>query len=316
MDEPSRVGGPLIRPLSYYLQSPTPQVHLHPPAEFASRGRFIHQPPVPSYNHNSTERLLLEADLLFNELQSSSSSSSPSCTSLLSPRNQIESRFNSIRSIWAASSRLLPKARALSNAAASEPAAVTKTKARKPEATVTSTIAAAVPTKRQRVEQGAEDERSERVEVSALEQASTRQIAKPSRDSDKKKTKERKSKRVAEKNMKKDEQEKAKGKRARTSADEAREDEEEEEEEPKRRRKLRRTGDKKARQAKPTSHERWKSTACCLRGVWCSALPNSRTCCVLCVCVVCVCVCCVLCVVCCVLCVVCLLRYSGEPRVR
>lgn len=153
-----------------------------------------------------------------------------------------------------------------------EPEALAKTKARKPEATVTSTIAAA-PTKRQRVEQGAEDERSERVEVSALEQASTRQIAKPSRDSDsdkKKTTKKRKSRRVAEKNIKKDEQEKAKGKRARKSADEAREDEEEEEE-PKRRRRLRRTGDKKARQPSggrfQPSHERWKSTACCLRGV-------------------------------------------------
>jgi hypothetical protein len=144
-------------------------------------------------------------------------------------------------------------------------------KARKPEATVTSTNAA-VPTKRQRVEQGAEDQRSERLEVSAFEQASTGQTAKPSRDSDsdKKKTKERKSKRVAEKNMKKDEQEKAKGKRARKSADEAREDEEEEEE-PKRRRRLRRTGGKKARQPSggrfQPSHERWKSTACCLRGV-------------------------------------------------
>jgi hypothetical protein len=86
MDEPGRVGGPLIRPLSYYLQSPSPQVHLQPPAEFASRGRFLHQPRVPSYNHNSTEKLLLEADLLFNELQSSSSptSSRVLCTSLLS----------------------------------------------------------------------------------------------------------------------------------------------------------------------------------------------------------------------------------------
>ncbi|ELR21877.1 uncharacterized protein ACA1_337170 [Acanthamoeba castellanii str. Neff] len=258
MDEPGRVGGPLIRPLSYYLQSPSPQVHLPPPAEFASRGRFR----VPSYNHNSTEKLLLEADLLFNELQASSSSSDPS-----SP----------ISYHVPSATRLLTKTRdPLPNAAAaaSEPVATTKTKARKPaEATVTSTAAA--PTKRQRVEQRAEDERYERVEVSELEQASAGQIAELSRDSDsdsdkkKKKTKERKS-RAAEKNTKKDEKEKAKGKRARRSADEARqEDEEEEEEQPKRRRRIRQTGDKKAGQARPTtsSDGRWKSTACCPLGV-------------------------------------------------
>ncbi|ELR12400.1 uncharacterized protein ACA1_374690 [Acanthamoeba castellanii str. Neff] len=244
MDEPGRVGGPLIRPLSYYLQSPSPQVHLQPPAEFASRGRFLHQPRVPSYNHNSTEKLLLEADLLFNELQSSSSPTT--ATRLLTKTRDP-----------------LPDA-----AAASEPAATTKTKARKPaEATVTSTAAA--PTKRRRVEQGAEDERYERVEVSELEQASAGQIAEPSRDSDsdsdkkKKKTKERKS-RVAEKNTKKDEKEKAKGKRARRSADEARQEDEEEgeEDQPKRRRRIRRTEDKKARQARPTttsSDGRWKT---------------------------------------------------------
>ncbi|ELR12409.1 uncharacterized protein ACA1_375280, partial [Acanthamoeba castellanii str. Neff] len=187
MDE-GRVGGPLIRPLSYYLH----------------------------YDHNSTEKLLLEADLLFNELQASSSSSDPS-----SPLT---------------ATRLLTKTRdPLPNAA---------------------------PTKRQRVEQGAEDERYERVEVSELEQASAGQTAEPSRDSDKKKkkTKERKS-RVAEKNTKKDEKEKAKGKRARRSADEARQEDEEEEEQPKRRRRIRRTEDKKAGQARPTtsSDGRWKT---------------------------------------------------------